>query len=149
VDEKEFKATYSEVNEQPCVFAKAILTRCCRCERAQRLYIAEREAVACKSPGAHQQCAEILQAFRRKALFALRLTHLDEKLPHGKEIKVQCGGVLGLRNALNPDNEEQPDIHTTLARGMHVYGEIDAFPYTEIVKQITTYQARKGRQAAK
>lgn len=149
MDEKEFKATYSEVNEQPCVFAKAILTRCCRCERAQRLYIAEREAVACKSPGAQQQCGEILQAFRRKARFALRLTHLDDRLPHGKEIKVQCGGVLGLRNALTPQCEEQPDIRETLERGMSAYGEIDAFPFTEILKRITTYRARRSRQSVK
>ena len=149
MDEKQFKATYSEVNGLPCAFAKAILTRCCRCERSQRLYIAEREAVACKSPGAHQQCTEVLEAFRRKALFALRMTHLEEKLPHGKEIKVQCGGVLGLKSALNPDGEDQPDIHATIERSMRVYGEINAFPYTEIVKHITTYKARKGRKSAK
>jgi len=147
VDEKEFKATFSEVNEQPCVFAKAILTRCCRCNRSQRLFIAEREAVACKSPGAHQQCETVLAAFRRKALFALRLTHLEGELPHGKEVKVQCGGMLGLRTALNPASDEQPDIYPLLERSMDIYGQVQAFPYSEIIKQITTYQARKKRAA--
>ncbi len=148
MDESEFKDTHAQVNEQPCVFTKAVLRRCAGCSRAQRVFIAEREVVACKSPGAKQQCLQVLMTLRAKALFALRMTHLNEVLPHGKEIKVECGGLLGLRTALEgPGNEEQPvaDIHGLLSAALAAHGGVENLPYGEMVKTITHFQARNRK----
>jgi len=145
MDEKEFKKTFRDVNEAPCVFAKAILRRCARCSRSQKLFIAEREAVACKSPGARQVCAEVLEQLRGKAMFALRLPHPEAILPHGKELKVQCGGMIGLQQALQ--GEEEPaevveDIYNLLQDALRDYGETESLPYSEVVKGVTSFKPR-------
>jgi len=148
MDEKEFKKAFKDVNDAPCVFAKAILRRCCGCSRAQKLFLAEREAVACKSPGARQRCAEVLAVLHEKAQFALHLPHAESVLPHGKELKVQCGGMLGLQQALVP---EQPnaagveDINGLLEEALEECGTVDALPYGEVVKGITGFQPRPRR----
>ncbi len=100
MDEQEFKTAFYQVNERPCPFTKAVLTRCAGCSRAQKVLIAERESITCLSPAAHARCAALMPTWREKALFALKLTHVADKLPHGKEIKVQCGGLRGLSDAL-------------------------------------------------
>lgn len=145
MDEIEFKKTFKDVNDAPCVFAKAILRRCARCSRSQKLFIAEREAVACKSPGARQVCAEVLEQLRGKAMFALRLPYPEAVLPHGKELKVQCGGMIGLQQALL--GEEEPaevveDIHDLLEEALRDYGEVASLPYSEVVKGVTSFKPR-------
>jgi len=145
MDEKEFKKAFKDVNDAPCVFAKAILRRCCRCSRSQKLFIAEREAVACKSPGARQRCAEVLGQLHGKAMFALHLPHAEAVLPHGKELKVQCGGMLGLLHALLPGQQESEiveDINGLLENALEDYGSVEALPYGEVVKGITSFQPR-------
>jgi len=144
MDEKEFKKAFKDVNDAPCVFAKAILRRCCRCSRSQKLFIAEREAVACKSPGARQRCAEVLAVLHDKATFALKLPHPEAVLPHGKELKVQCGGMLGLQQALlgQDDSDVVEDINGLLENALKDYDTIEALPYSEVVKGVTSFQPR-------
>lgn len=145
MDETEFKKTIRNVNDAPCVFAKAILRRCATCSRSQKLFIGEREAVSCNSPGAHQRCKEVLSQLHAKAMFALHLPHIEQILPHGKELKVQCGGLLGLQQALHNTEtatETVDDIHALLEQALLNHGEIDALPLSEVVKAITAFKPR-------
>ena len=145
MDEIEFRKTFRDVNEAPCVFAKAILRRCAGCSRSQKLFLAEREAVACKSPGSHQRCREVLTQLHEKAMFALHLPHPEQVLPHGKELKVQCGGLLGLQQAMRATDapaETVEDIHALLEQSLLDHGAIDSLPLGEVVKAITAFKPR-------
>lgn len=145
MDENEFLTTESSVNAQPCAFSKAILRRCCGCSHSQKLFIAEREVVACLSPGAWQRCRELLDLIRQNALFALRLTQIEGSLPHGKEIKVQCGGLQGLNHLLHPEPTGKPavtDIHGLINEAVTRIGSLQAIPYSELVKAISRFQSR-------
>jgi hypothetical protein len=145
MDETEFKKTFRDVNEMPCVFAKAILRRCAGCSRSQKLYIAEREAVTCKSPGAHQRCREVLTQLHDKAMFALHLPHPEQLLPHGKELKVQCGGLLGLQQALHPETEVMDtvsDINALLEQATSRHGDLGSLPLGDVIKSITAFKPR-------
>lgn len=145
MDEKEFKKAFRDVNDAPCVFAKAILRRCCGCSRSQKLFIAEREAVACKSPGARQRCLEVQEQLHLKAMFALRLPHPETVLPHGKELKVQCGGMLGLQQALLDEQEPSAlvaDINGLLENAIRDFGSVEALPYGQVVRGITNFKPR-------
>lgn len=148
MDEKAYKSTYRTVNENPCQFTKAILCRVCKCDRSQKVLLAEREVMACKSPGGSLRCAEVLETLRERSKFALGLTKIDEKLPHGKEIKIQVGAMLGLKKAItgedHPDHVE--DINQLIHQGLAKYGSLDQFPYGELVQSVTSY---KQRQRAK
>ena len=149
MEENEFKATHASVNELPCAFNKAVLRRCCACQRSERLFIAEREVIACKSPGAQPRCQELLENLRSNAAFALKLTHIEGSLPHNKEVKVQCGGLLGLQTALFPGKamlNKVGDIYTLLDQAVEHFGSVADLPYTEIVKSVTHFQAREARK---
>ena len=146
MEEKEFKKTFRSVNDAPCIFAKAILRRCCTCSRSQKLFIAEREAVACKSPGGRQRCEEVLEVLRGKAAFALKLQQIDGPLPHAKELKVQCGGMLGVQESLTHEPSELvADIHQLLENAFAEYGSAETLPYSEVVRTITSFLPRKKR----
>ncbi len=140
MDEDAFKQTYRDLNARPCVFAKAILIRCCGCRRSQKVLLAEREAIACLSPGGEQRCRQLLTALRERALFALKLTHLAGPLPHGKEIRVQCGSYLGLRELLGGEPE---DLDTLMQAVLERYPTADQLPYGEILRAITHFQPRR------
>ncbi len=142
MDETEFKQTYSEYNDRPCIFAKALLARCVGCSRAQKLNIAEREAMACRSPAAQARCAEVLPLLRSNALFTLRLTQVDGPLPHGKEMKVQCGGLHGLQETID-GGAEVTDVNGLLDSAYARYGDGAALPYSAIVKRVASFQLRK------
>jgi len=145
MDETEFKKTFRDVNGSPCVFAKAILRRCAGCSRSQKLFIAEREAVACKSPGAHQRCREVLTQLHDKAMFALHLHHPEQVLPHGKELKVQCGGLLGLQQALHAAETTAAmvdDINALLEQAISEHDDFDNLPLGEVVKSVTAFKPR-------
>lgn len=146
MDENEFLTTESTVNDQPCIFSKAVLRRCSACSRAQKLFIAEREVVACLSPGARQRCEELLSLIHNNARFALHMTHSEESLPHGKEIKVQCGGIEGIHQLLHPEENivaEEDDIQALVSEAIKHYGSLESLPYTELVKSISHFQSRK------
>lgn len=145
MDETEFKKTFRDVNGSPCVFAKAILRRCAGCSRSEKLFIAEREAVACKSPGAHQRCSNVLNQLHNKAMFTLHLSHPEQVLPHGKELKVQCGGLLGLQQALQVHHspmEKVADINALLEQAVLDRDGLDDLPLSEVVKAIAAFKPR-------
>lgn len=146
MEESEYKKTFRSVNDAPCVFAKAILRRCCTCSRSQKLYIAEREAIACKSPGGRQRCNEVLTVLHSKAAFALKLPKIEGELPHAKELKVQCGGMLGLQESLRHESTNiVSDIHQLLEQSFEEYGSAEMLPYSEVVRGITHFIPRKKR----
>ena len=143
MDEREYKATYNEFNDRPCIFYKAILTRCAGCSRSQKILIAEREAVYCLSDAGHQRCTRLATELRKSALFALQLTNLADKLPHGKEIKVECGGLAGLAHQAEPPQESPQDIFALVGHYLGRYPDLESLPYQEVVKEISHYRLKK------
>ncbi len=146
MDEDEYKQTYDEYNDRPCVFAKALLARCAGCSRAQKLNIAEREAMACLSPAAHDRCAALFALLHDKALFALKITHQEGPLPHAKEMKVQCGGLIGLRSAREPRAEGPvTDVYSLVETARADFGALEKLPFGEIIKGVVAYEPRRRR----
>ena len=145
LNEGAYKAAYEEAARLPCPFEKAILSRCAGCDQVQRLNIAEREAVACKLSVARENCLTLHGLLHQNAAFVLRLTHPDEPLPHAKEIKVQCGGLLGVARLVNPDAVVVDSIHELIGLIQERFGSMARIPYHEVVKSIGTYEGRRRR----
>lgn len=151
MDETEYKAVYGEVNDLRCAFEKAILTRRFGCEHLVKINIAEREAAGCRHFPAQQQCLQLLERMREKAAFALHLTQVQGPLPHAKEMRVQCGGLLGLQRAQSgetaPDTAAGVDNIAGLIRSaIHTHQTLDAFPFQDIVRGITIFEGRRRRR---
>lgn len=144
-NEHAYKATYGEMVTIACPFEKAILSRCADCALAKKLNIAEREAVACSTASASESCLELHELMRRNALFALKLSQQPAALPHAKEIRIQCGGLLGLARLTAPEVSRNDDIHALVAHLQAQYESFAALPWSEVVKEISAFEGRRRR----
>jgi hypothetical protein len=145
MDENAYRTAYEAANPLPCSFEKAVLTRLCGCELARIINLAERETVSCRSAAACDDCRELHALLRHNALFTLKLIH-EGPLPHAKELKVQCGGLLGLQRvlAIEPaDHARVANVFGLVAAGQKKYGSLSELPYSEIVQSIAAYEARR------
>jgi hypothetical protein len=146
LDENAYRDTYDTVNPLQCVFERAILRRCCGCQHAIRRYIAEREAAGCKDAAAHALCTELKQQMRHAAAFTLKLAHPDEPLPHGKQLKLQCGGLLGIAQLMAENTlADVADIYAALSSAINKYGSLEQLPYQDIIQAIRAYEPRPRR----
>ena len=126
-----------------CPFERALLSKCCNCRLAKRLLLAEREAISCTEEGANAQCKALHEALHVNARFALHM-EANAPWPFGKEIRAQCGGMLGLKTVLN-DERENADIHELIQAGIVRFGNIESLPYSEIMRAVVHYEPRKRR----
>ena len=147
LDENAYRDAYSTVNPRQCVFERAILCRCCGCEHAIKRNIAEREAAGCLNAPAHALCVELKKELRRVAAFTLKLANPDEPLPHTKELKLQCGGILGVARVVTPETTGPvANIISVLLAATQQYGALANFPYQEIIHAVHTYEPRPRRK---
>lgn len=144
MDEHSYHATRKQINPLPCVFEKALLCQAAVCEAAQRLSLAEREMVACRAPLVRSACGQLLTLLRTNSAFALKLKDTQRILPHAMMMKIQCGGLVGLRDLLDAD-AAAVDIFRLVRLAQAEYGALDALPFSRIVQGVAHWQIRKRR----
>ncbi len=162
MDQDAFRDTYAAVNERRCAYEKAVLTGNCGCSLARCFCIAEREGVRCATDAGQARCLDFLARLRAQARFALRTTDGRSALPHAKAMRVQVGGLRGVRAALaqdadlaqgagadlapslGADKQQAPidDVDALLARVEAHFGGLAELPYQRIVQQIAAYRGR-------
>jgi len=140
-NEEAYKQARDAAINRPCPFERALLSRCVSCMHACKLLLAEREVITCADAAANQRCQAFHKALHVNARFALHMDP-DQPWPFGKEIRAQCGGVLGLRNVLEQDGA---DVAVLVGAGLARYGEIERLPYSEIMRDVVHYEPRKKR----
>lgn len=145
MDQDAFRDTYREVNEVYCAFEKSVLTNECRCRRAERFCIAEREGVHCRTESSQARCLRWLDLLREQARFALRTDQGRRLLPHGKAIRLQVGGMRGLLLALHGGSEPPAidDVDASLAEAEARFGSLDAAPFSAIIREVAAYRVRR------
>ena len=145
MEENEYKAIYQEIAKNRCVFEKALTNNQCKCRFSQHFWLADREGYACKSKEIAVNCRNILEKIRESSKFLLKLHEVGAQLPHNMEIRVQVGGLRGLRTVLGSDEKDAliTDIHGLTEQAEQQYENMDALPYSEIVQSIASFQARR------
>jgi hypothetical protein len=161
-DETEFRSLRAQLTPTACVFERALLSRCAACSMARPGLLAEREMVGCGSPAASARCSAYRDRLRANALFALRIDAAGP-WPFGKEIRLQCGGLIGLQQALcapEPEAEDredaqefvtapvpgQPlvaDVDALLSAALAAHGSPEALPYSQIMRAVVGYSPRR------
>lgn len=144
MDELAFREILSGALVRPCPFERAILSSCAACPRAERLQIAEREAVRCQAESSHARCVAFYGHLRRSFTFALGVLRIDTPLPHGQEMRVQCGGLKGLQQTLNGDTEVG-NVDDLLTSALRQWGETEDIPYSDVVHAAAS--AYRGRHS--
>lgn len=145
MDDDAYRIARDDINRLPCVFERALLSGCAACELSAGLALAERQIIACTSPVARVDCGQLAALLREKSAFALRLTSTQRILPHAMMMKIQCGGLQGLKQVLDAD-APLPQVRALVVKGRERHGELAALPFSEIVKGVAAFQLRKRRR---
>lgn len=146
MDEHSYRAIRKEINPLPCVFEKALLCQAAVCEAGERLSLAEREMVACREPLARAACGHLLSLLRRNSAFALKVKDTQRILPHAMTMKIQCGGLVGLKELLDAA-AHAPDVLKLVRLAQAEYGALEALPFSRIVQGVAHWQIRKRRKS--
>jgi hypothetical protein len=125
-----------------CVFSKALLARSAVCERAERRSVGERELIECNSPVAHTNCDTLAALLHERARFALRLPSPGHPVVHAQALRLQCGGLLAVQQALGA---AQADVHRMVGVAHQRWGSLTELPWAAIVLSIKQWQARRPR----
>lgn len=137
-------AATGAINRLPCVFERALLAQCAVCELARRESIGEQEMIACSAPVARSACGTLHGLLREKSAFALGVKETRRVLPHAMVMKVQCGGLAGLKQAIMPD-AHAADVHRLVRAAVEQNGSLDVLPFSEIVKGVAAFRLRRRR----
>lgn len=149
-DEDAFRRRREAALGHACPFERALLARCAACSQACQVLLAEREAFGCSSTTASQRCHAYHSELRAAARFALRVDAAGP-WPFSKEIRLQCGGLLGLLQALAEDDEGATDAQAAqvvdadalLARALQRYGALGELPYSRIMRAVIHHEPRR------
>ncbi|MDX9994862.1 MAG: hypothetical protein RBS28_06020 [Rhodocyclaceae bacterium] len=144
MDEHSYRNVRKEINPLPCVFEKALLCQAAVCEAAQKLSLAEREMIACREPLARAACGQLLTLLRANSAFALKLRDTQRILPHAMMMKVQCGGLAGLKDLFDPE-APSPDVLKLVRQAQADYESLDDLPFSRIVQGVAHWQIRRRR----
>ena len=144
MDEDEYKNAYNRINTLRCVFEKAMCSLHGQCSQGRMFGLADRHGFGCESPLAQQQCSELLNHLRRQTKFVFKLPDIDGPLPHNKEIRVQNGGLVGLRKLLDDSADASPieDVSQLVQKVIARYGGVTHIPYATLMQSVTAWQAR-------
>jgi len=126
-----------------CPFERAIQTVDFGCSQSRKTYIGEKEGVVCTNLDARQDCRQLVSVLKKNARFALRLSSHNTVLTHGQEMKLKCGGLLGLRQCLNIE-DACDDIYTLINEAKKLFDDIPHFPYTDIMRVVADYKLRRS-----
>jgi hypothetical protein len=162
-DEDAFRRQREAALGHACPFERALLARCAACGLARSVLLAEREAIGCQSQAASERCRAYHDELRTASRFALR-ADASAPWPFSKEIRLQCGGLIGLRQALddaggNADGEgdggedsaagsAEPDApvddaDALLQRALARWGSLEALPYSRVIRAVIRHQPRR------
>ena len=126
-----------------CVFTKALLARAAVCELAARRALGERDIIECASPVARTNCGTLGALLHERARFALRLPAPGHPVVHAQALRLQCGGLVGLQQALGAT---QANVHRMVGIAHERYGSLTEVPWDAIVDAIKAWQSRRPRR---
>jgi hypothetical protein len=144
MEEDEYKSIYNEIAKTRCVFEKALTNNQCKCRYSMHFWLADREGYACKSDEVASNCRYLLGKLRENSRFFLKTHSVGSQLPHNVDIRIQVGGLRGLRSVMCAGDSEPliADIRALVERAETQYENLDLLPYNEIVQSIASYQGR-------
>lgn len=142
MDEHAYRQRLAELQQRPCPFAQALLRTCVACACCNRLQIAEREVLYCRQADSHARCTELHDRLRHNFGFAIRVLDDAAPIPHGQEMRIQCGGLQGLSQTMRGVSAVA-DVDGLLQQVIRQWGSLEDIPYSAVVH--AARECYKGR----
>ncbi len=123
-----------------CVFRKPVMGSGYTCEHASLCHTPTGCSVLCEDLEAFDRCSEVLDTLIVAGRFALGYTPATDSFTHGKLMKVQHGGLLGMQRFLRPDStaDKVENIHQLVAQALQV-----ELPLQDIVAEMRAWKNRR------
>jgi len=130
-----------------CPFRKTILGGTCSCSLALKSHLPTGCSVSCSDEDAWQQCDDLLNEMIIAAKFVLQFIEDTDSLTHGKLMKIQHGGLLGLVKLVSGEETTSvDDIHGLVNSAKHRYTSLQDIPYNNLLDAIANWQLRRRRE---
>ncbi len=132
MDEAAFRQTLEATHPLLCPFGMALFSGCVACSQAGRMNLAERELIVCREADLQQRCVRMHDALRHNFGFAIHTLHDEAPIPHGQEMRIQCGGLRGLQDVLRGD-AEVTDVDELMRAALQNWPEEGDIPFSAVV----------------
>ncbi len=136
------------MEEYKCAFSNTLVTGQFGCEKGEQVTRRGGPDVVCTSDEAHQQCEKLFQRMKQAALPAFGVEDDLLSMPHSVLVKIQFGGLLGLRRLQGDGTDESAvvkNIHGLVGRAIGKHGGLDAIPCQAFVEDVTSYKLKRRR----
>ena len=128
-----------------CPFSKPIIGGWCQCKQANLDERCAGKMTCLKADQYIAGCYELVDLFKEKSRFVLGIGSQDDELTHQQLMKIRCGGLLGMQRMLNGE-KSSPDVLQVMQQAEQKFGSIEAFPFSEIVRDIKDFTHRNTRK---
>jgi len=135
------------MTREHCPFRKTILGGTCACSLALKTHLPTGCSVSCSDDEAWDQCDDLLNEMVVAAKFVLQFIEDTDSLTHGKFMKVQHGGLLGLAKLMNGEaTTTVDDIHALVNNARQRYTSLQDIPYHRLLDDIANWQLKRRRR---
>lgn len=135
-----------------CEMEKALITSTARCRHASSFELGERLGYECRDASCAGLCRSWLQHLRSHSRFLFAGKHQKgQPLTNHQEIRLQCGGVIGLAAIAGEPVNPPPvtDISSLLNTITRAYGDIAEIPLQQVVTAIAAFDPRPHRRRSR
>lgn len=128
-----------------CPFSKPIIGNWCKCQYAN---LDERCAgkMTCLKSGQYLAgCYDLVYVLKEQSRFILGISQPEQELTHMQLMKIRCGGLIGMQRVISGQLDSPPDVLNVMHQAEIMYGDVLAFPFNEVVRDIKEFSHRKKR----
>jgi len=128
-----------------CPFSKPIIGNWCKCQYANLDERCAGKMTCLKSDQYLVGCYDLVDVLKDKSRFILGISHSDQELTHMQLMKIRCGGLIGMQRVLSDHVGGIPDVLVLIKQANIKFGNIMAFPFNDVVRDIKEFSHRKKR----
>ena len=129
------------MEDHKCAFSAALMGGEFACMKAIPVTRRSGPDMACTSQPAHERCAAVFEKLKVVALPAMGYEDDLLSMPHSAIVKIQHGGLQGLRRLAGEIDDVDAILQNLSARD----DGLDGISYESLVGDITSYKLRRRR----
>jgi hypothetical protein len=131
--------------ELKCPFAMPLTKGLAGCHNAQAVVRRGGTELDCRSEAAHRVCTSVFEGLKSRALPAFGVEDDLTLMPHSVLVKVQSGGLLGLKRLLGEisPGTPVPDIAGLIGEAIERYGSPKHVPYSELEQDMLSFKLER------
>lgn len=131
-----------------CPFSAPVVKKDFACKYAQEIIRRGGSEVACQQSSSHNVCSALHGRIKTSALQAMALEDDLLTLPHNVLVKIQYGGLLGLKNLVEESQQDDvvEDIASLVSNVMSRFVTLENIPLDSVDQTIIDYKTQRRRK---